>query len=114
MNESLLRQKGCDCAFAMIINSIGLVAALSQKDHYKFLIDEWCALKYVLLSDNCTVTLPARYNLASYWKDFPSQNIPSQNIPRRLRYEVITLCDRLAHVEHCVQSRNPKNEMLLV
>ena len=24
-----------------------------------------------------------------------------------------TLCDRLAHVEHCVQSRTPKNEMLL-
>ena len=95
------------CAFAMILNSIGLVVALSQKDRYKFLITE-CVLKYVLLSDNCTATLPARYNLASYWKNFWSQNIP-----RRLPYEVIMLCDRLAHVEHHVQARLPKNQMLL-
>jgi len=79
-NKSLLRQKGCDCAFAMIINSIGLVVALSQKDRYKFLIDE-CVLEYVVFSDNCTATLPARYNLASYWKDFPSETSPLKKSP---------------------------------
>jgi len=109
MNESLLPQKGCDCACAMILNSIGLVMALSQKDHYKFLINE-CVLKYDLLSDNCTATLPACYNLAAYWKLFPSTG---KDLPRGLRYEVITLCDRLAHVEHHVQVRNQKNKMLL-
>jgi hypothetical protein len=96
----------------MIINSIGLVVALSEKERYKFLITE-CVLDELFLSDNCTATLPASYDLASYWKYFPSPNPTSENIPRRLRYEVITLCDRLAHVEYCVQSRNPKNEMLL-
>jgi hypothetical protein len=59
-----------------------------------------------------SVQLPASYDLASYWKYFRSLNTTSQNIPRWLRYKVITLCDRLAHVEHCVQSRNPENEML--